>query len=256
MTYTALLHKTAVIIGGTSGIGCAIAKAFVQEGACVIPVSRRMAKVKSTLRSLKALGNTWDIPYAVDVCSARDVKALVKKIAIQIPTIDVVVCTAGTHLKKDFFDMTSTEWHKVLDVNLTGTYIVNKHFGACMVAQGKGSIVNITSLGAHVALSKATAYCVSKAGVAMLTKSLAYEWADKGVRVNAILPGVFPTELNKRALSDRMRRKNIIAKTPMKRLGSLKEITGAAVYLASDAAGFVTGTEITVDGGFLASSGF
>ncbi len=251
-----LLGKKAVVIGGTSGIGRAIALAFVKEGACVIPVSRNIKKVKKVLGELALHGNPGQTPLTVDVRNEKQIKDLVKKLDSDKNPVDIVVCTAGIHLKKDFLAMKRAEWQTVLDINLTGTYFVNKYFGGRMVRHGRGSIINISSLGAKVALSRATAYCVSKAGVAMLTRSLACEWARTGVRVNAILPGVFLTPLNKKALSDRTRRKNIIARTPLKRLGDLAEITSAAVFLASDEASFVTGTEVTVDGGFLASAGF
>jgi len=251
-----LAGKTAVIIGGTSGIGLAIAQAYVQKGATVVPVSRSQAKGTKAIKELAPYGTVCKRAYTVDVAKERSVQRLVTNVSKVYRAIDIVVCTAGCHLKKDFLKMTTPEWRTVLETNLTGTYLVNKYFGAKMCKKKKGSIINISSLGAHVALSKATAYCVSKAGVSMLTKSLAYEWAQTGVRVNAIVPGVFLTPLNKKALSDPVRKKNIITKTPMKRLGKLKEITAAAVFLASDEASFVTGTEITVDGGFLASSGF
>ncbi|MFC1808615.1 SDR family NAD(P)-dependent oxidoreductase [Candidatus Omnitrophota bacterium] len=255
-TKQVLCGKKAVIIGGTSGLGEAIACAFVKEGATVIPVSRDSKKVLKTLTKLKKLGNFYNDSLTVNVCNEKQVKLLVKKVDNKKVPVDIVVCTAGMYLKKDFLSMKTTEWNALLETNLTGTYLINKHFGQAMVKRRSGSIINISSLGARVALSKATAYCVSKAGVSMLTKSLACEWATTGVRVNAILPGVFLTPLNKKALSDTTRRKNILAKTPLKRLGKLSEITSAALFLASDAASFVTGTEVTVDGGFLATSGF
>lgn len=251
-----LQNKTAVIVGGTSGIGAAIAEAFVRAGARVIPVSRKAAKIRRTLLRLRALGNDWNNVCPCDVTDEKAVAAVVRRIVRAVKRIDIAVCTAGTHGKKDFLAMTTREWKRILDVNLTGTYFVNKHIGAHMVKQGRGSLINVSSLGARVALSKAAAYSVSKAGVAMLTKALAVEWAPHQVRVNALLPGVFPTELNKKALRDTTRRRNIIARTPMKRFGALSEITRAAVYLASDESAFVTGTELIVDGGFLASAGF
>lgn len=251
-----LTDKICVVIGGTSGLGLAIAEAFVKEGACVIPVSRHLIKVRSTIKKLRALGNTWSLPLVADVCSEKSIKELVTKITKKSGKIDVAVTTAGVHLKKDFNQMTSKEWQRVLETNLTGTYLVNKYFGAVMVKRGSGSLINISSLGAQVALSKAAAYCVSKAGVSMLTKCLAVEWAKSGVRVNALVPGVFPTPLNERALADPVRRRRILNRTPVGRFGKTEEIAGAAVYLASDEASFVTGIEFVVDGGFLASSGF
>jgi len=251
-----LAEKVVVIIGGTSGIGAAIAEACVKADAVVVPVSRSETKVVKTLARLKKQGNTWNKSLTVDVRDERNVRNFVQEVIKQTKHIDVLVCTAGAYLKKESLAMTTAEWQSIVDTNITGVYFANKYIGARMIKQGHGSIINISSLGARVALSHATAYCVSKAAVSMLTKSLACEWAEKGVRVNAILPGVFPTELNKKALQDTKRKRNIVRKTPLRRLGDLSEITSAALYLASDEASFVTGTEIVVDGGFLASSGF
>jgi gluconate 5-dehydrogenase len=172
------------------------------------------------------------------------------------PHPDIVVCTAGVHCRKPAEHVTPALWKKVLDTNLNGTFHVNRVFGKAMLSRGRGVLINIGSLGSRVALSETVAYNVSKSGVEMLTRSLAAEWASRGVRVNVILPGVFRTALNEKALSDPRRAGRILACTPMGRFGECSEIVSAALFLASDASGFVTGASIPVDGGFLASAGF
>jgi len=167
-----------------------------------------------------------------------------------------MVCASGAYLKKPAEDVSLDEWNHIISVNLTGVFLANKVVGKVMLSQSSGSIVNIGSLGSFVSLSHTVAYCVSKSGVVMLTRCLSSEWCQRGVRVNAIIPGVFPTNLNRKALSDPVRLNNIIARTPMKRLGDVNELAGAAIYLVSDESKFVTGITMPVDGGFLAHSGF
>ncbi len=251
-----LAGKTALIFGGTSGLGRAIALGFVQEKATVIPVSRDRKKVGATVKELARAGNSWSSVLTCDVQDKAQITQTCGKILKQLKRIDIMVCAAGIHLKKPSETISEQEWRHVLDVNLSGTFFANQIAGKIMLKQKEGKIINIASLGSYVALSEALPYCVSKSGVLMLTQCLGTEWANKGVRVNAIVPGVFPTPLNKKALSDKTRLHNILKRTPMQRLGNLEEIVGISLFLASEASGFVTGSAFTVDGGFLASSGF
>ena len=251
-----LKNKVCVIFGGASGIGQAITYGFLNEHAIVVPTSRRDYKVKEFVDELAGKGNEWRTPITTDVTDKKQVEKICEVVSNEFGTIDVVVCTAGAYLKKPAEEIDVDEWNHVITTNLTGTFIVNQTAGKYMLKQGHGSIINIGSLGSHLALSNTLPYCASKAGVNMITKCLSSEWCGKGVRVNTIVPGVFPTDLNRVALSDPVRMKNIIKRTPMQRLGNLKELIGAAVFLASDESEFVSGIDLPVDGGFLAYSGF
>lgn len=257
ITEKSLKNKKAIVFGGTSGIGFAIASEFVAQGACVAVTSTKKGKTQKAVKLLEKAGNVYTDIQTCDVRNKKDVESFTKKFIKSFVEIDIMVCCAGTHLKKPSLTVTEKEWDTVMDINLKGVFLTNQIVGKQMVKQKKGSIINIASLGSYVALSDALPYCVSKSGVVMITKCLGTEWAKDNVRVNAIAPGVFPTPLNKKALSDKKRLKNIVEKTPMKRLGQLKELSKTALFLAQDdASSFITGAVFKVDGGFLAFSGF
>jgi NAD(P)-dependent dehydrogenase (short-subunit alcohol dehydrogenase family) len=255
-TNSVLKNKTALIVGGSSGIGLEIAKGFAHAGAKTVIAGRNKDKLRSALKLLKNEGIDNPLSYSLDVTSYPSIQKGLQFVLSKFEKLDIVVCTAGIHLKIPAREMKPDQWKKIMDINLTGTYYVDSIFGEQMIQQKKGSLINIASLGSRVALSSTSAYNVSKSGVEMLTKCLAVEWAEYGVRVNAILPGVFKTPLNEKALSDKKRVKNILNHTPMKRFGKLHEILSAAIFLASDNSSFVTGTSVIVDGGFLAYAGF
>ncbi|MBN2144018.1 MAG: SDR family oxidoreductase [Candidatus Aureabacteria bacterium] len=248
--------KHAVIIGGSSGLGLEIARGFLTHGAHVCISGRSVSRLKKALSVLRKEGLSELISCPVDVTSYDSVRRCVGFVLKQFHSVDILVCTAGTYLKSPALEMTPGQWRTVLETNLTGTYYSNILFGKKMLEQRKGCIINTASLGSRVALSNTTAYDVSKSGVEMLTKCLAVEWAPYQVRVNALLPGVFKTNLNEKALRDRNRAENILHHTPLKRFGRLPEIVSAALFLASDSSSFVTGTSVIVDGGFLAYAGF
>jgi len=251
-----LNNKIVLIIGGSSGLGLSIAKGFAGERAKVIIAGRTQKKLDIASKDFKKSGLSLQGTYIVDVACKKSVEDLRAFITHDMKKIDIVICAAGIHLKTKSLEMSDEEWCEIINTNLTGTYYVNNVFGSVMVNQGAGSIINIASLGARVALSDTLAYNVSKSGVEILTKTLGCEWALKGVRVNAILPGVFETPLNRQVLSEGERAENILRCTPMRRFGKLEEIVSAALFLASDKSSFVTGTSVVVDGGFLAYAGF
>jgi NAD(P)-dependent dehydrogenase (short-subunit alcohol dehydrogenase family) len=247
-----LTGKTAVVIGGTSGIGRAIARGLAEAGADVVPSSRRMEQVKEAATEIRALGRR-SLEAVSDVSDRASLDQLLKKCIGEFGKIDILVNSAGKTKRTPTIDVGDEEWTDILNTNVTGTLRACQIFGRHMLENKYGRIVNIASLSSFVALYEVAAYSASKAAVAMLTKSLAIEWAPHGVNVNAIAPGVFRTALNQKLLDDTERGREFKLRTPMKRFGRVEELAGAAVFLASDAASFITGEVLVVDGGFLAS---
>lgn len=244
--------KIAVVLGGTSGIGHAIARGYAQAGcAAVVASSRDQAKVDATAEELQALG-TKVLPVTHDVHDRDSIQALCDKVVAEYGRVDILMVTSGALKKAPSAELEDSEFVRVVDANLNGSFRANQIFGRVMLQQGKGAIINTCSMTSFVTFGEVTAYAASKAGTLMLTKQLATEWATQGVRVNAIAPGVFRTPLNTKALDIPERHAAIVARTPMGRLGNLEELVGAAIYLASDASAFVTGHILPVDGGFLA----
>lgn len=247
-----LAGKTAVVIGGTSGIGLAISKALAQAGANVVPSGRRAAEVSAASAEVRALGRR-SIAQTCDVTDGASLVQLLQSARAEFGSVQILVNSAGRTKRTPTLEVTEAEWNSILETNLTGTLRACQVFGRHMVEQGYGRIINIASLSSFVALYEVAAYGASKTAVASLTKSLAIEWAPSGVCVNAIAPGVFRTDLNATLLDGTERGREFLTRTPMRRFGKLEELGGAAVFLASEAASFVTGHVLAVDGGFLAS---
>jgi NAD(P)-dependent dehydrogenase (short-subunit alcohol dehydrogenase family) len=247
-----LSGRTAVVIGGTSGIGRAIARGLAEAGADVVPTSRRPEQVKAAAAEIRALGRR-SLEAVSDVGDRASLQQLLKECTEEFGKVDILVNSAGKTKRTPTVDVSDEEWDDILDTNLTGTLRACQIFGRHMLTNNYGRIVNIASLTSFVALYEVAAYSASKAAVAMLTKSLAIEWASRGVNVNAIAPGVFRTALNEKLLDGSERGKEFLLRTPMKRFGKVEELGGAAVFLASEAASFITGEVLVVDGGFLAS---
>jgi NAD(P)-dependent dehydrogenase (short-subunit alcohol dehydrogenase family) len=246
-----LKGKIAVVLGGTSGIGQAIARGFLQAGATVIASSRDQAKVDKMAAEIEAAGSKT-LRQTSDVQNRDTIEALCRQVVGTFGRVDILMVTSGVLQKGPSADVAEEDWNRVVDANLNGTFRANQIFGRQMIAQKSGSIINTCSMTTFVSFGEVASYAASKAGVGMITKSLACEWAPYNVRVNAIAPGVFRTPLNTRALDIPERLAAIVARTPMARVGRVEELMGAAVFLASDAASFVTGQIVAVDGGFLA----
>jgi NAD(P)-dependent dehydrogenase (short-subunit alcohol dehydrogenase family) len=244
--------KVAVVTGGTSGIGRALVRGLAEAGADVVATSRRKEQVEETAREVESCGRRT-LRVLTDVTDRRSIEAAAREVIGALGKVDVLVNCAGRTKRQPTLEMDEAEWRAILDTNLMGTLFASLVFGQHMMERGAGRIINIASLASFVSLFEVAAYSASKAAVASLTKSLAIEWGPRGVNVNAIAPGVFRTDFNRALLDGTARGKELLARTPLQRWGKVEELAGAAVFLASDAASFVNGEVLVVDGGFLAS---
>jgi NAD(P)-dependent dehydrogenase (short-subunit alcohol dehydrogenase family) len=247
-----LNEKVAVVIGGTSGIGRAIAHGLAEAGADVVATSRRAEQVDAAAKEIEERGRRT-LRITSDVADRSSLQKLLDESIAAFGKVDILVNSAGRTKRAPTLDFADADWNDVFETNLNGTLRACQVFGRHMIERGYGRVINIASLSTFVALFEVAAYSASKAAVASLTKSLAIEWAPHGVCVNAIAPGVFRTALNQKLLDETERGREFLLRTPMKRFGKVEELAGAAVFLASDAASFVTGEILVVDGGFLAS---
>ncbi len=244
--------KTAVVFGGTSGIGRTLSLGLADAGADVVASARRQEHVDATAAEIERRGRQT-LRLCSDVCNRSSLEQLLTASLQRFGKVDILINCAGTIKRTPTLTMPEDEWTDIVNTNLTGTLRACQIFGKHMLERGYGRIVNIASLNSFVALNEVAAYAASKSGVVSLTRSLAVEWSKKGVTVNAIAPGVFRTALNADLLDNTPRGQELLTRTPIGRFGRTEELVGAAVYLCSDAASFVTGHTLIVDGGFLAS---
>ena len=247
-----LKNKTAVVIGGTSGIGLALTRGLAQAGADVVPTGRRAEQVLSAADEVVALGQRSFV-QTCDVTDNPSLERLLQSVCNEFGSVQILVNCAGRTKRMPTLEFPESEWDAIFETNLKGTLRACRVFGRHMIEKRYGRIINIGSLSSFVGLHEVAAYGASKAGVASLTKTLAIEWARSGVCVNALVPGVLRTDLNAALLDGTERGREFLLRTPMKRFGQLDELAGAAVFLASDSASFVTGHLLVVDGGIMAS---
>ena len=242
--------QVALTIGGTSGIGREIALGFSDAGATIVTVSRTPEKVERTVKEIEAAGGTAQ-GHVADVRDIDQIRELVAKVIADHGRIDTLLNSQGVTRLKPSQEFTEEDYDFILDTNLKSVFFCSTEVGKHMIERGSGSMINIASLSSYRGWSNSCLYSLSKFGVVSLTETLACEWAQRGVRVNGIAPGFFMTDLNKERMPQ-ARKEHAIARTPMGRFGELDELVGAAIFLASPAAKYVTGETIRVDGGYLA----
>ena len=242
--------RVAAVTGAGGHLCSEMARGFARVGCAVAVLDLRLEKAQAVEAELRAEGFGKVIALAIDVTKKEQHVAALGAILAKFGQLDILVNGAGTNGPTPFLDLTLDEWYSILDSQLTGTLLGCQVFGGYMLQQGRGSIINISSASAGPPLSKAFTYSIAKAGILNLTQNLGREWGTKGVRVNALRPGFLPTDWNRKNFITPEREAAILGHTPMERFGQPVELLGATLWLASDAASFVTGAEVAVDGGF------
>lgn len=247
-----LQNKVALITGGGSGIGAAIARTFANEGAQVVICGRREEQLKKVVQEIDTSGG--EAIYCVaDVSSAQQIQAMHETITLKFGTVDILVNNAGIYVPDDITATSEEEWDTVMNVDAKGVYLVSKSVLPDMIRKGKGKIVNIASIAGLFGFEKSAAYCAAKGAVVNLTREMALDYAPKGICVNAIAPGVIDTDMTKAFLNNEQSKQAFLSKTPVGRVGTPEDIAYGAVYLASDESDFVAGHTLIIDGGWTIS---
>jgi len=246
-----LAGKTAIITGASKGLGKAMALAFAEAGAKIALVARNKEQLEAVATEVRKFGTEAEV-FVADVTNEEQVKQLDARIAERFGKVQILVNNAGINIRKPVTDFTLDEWRSVLDTNLTSVFLMCRAFVPRMKGQGYGRILNLTSIMSHVALAHRTAYCASKSGLLGFTKALALELASDQIMVNGISPGPFATEMNTPIIQNPEANAQFVAKIPAGRWGRVEEVGQLALYLCSEDAGFITGTDVLIDGGWTA----
>src|SRR5262245_13656437 len=244
--------RVALVTGGSKGLGRVITQAFAEAGADVAVVSRTLEDCQKAANEIVESTGRRAVAFAVDVTSSEDLKRMAAEIEGSLGTVDILVNNAVINIRGLIGELSKEDFESVMATNITAPFLCSKIFGSKMAARGWGRVINLGSIMSSVSLPGRSPYASSKAAIMGITRTLALEWANKGVTVNAICPGPFATEMNKQLLNDPAKYRDFVSRVPMGRWGELHEIAGAAVFLASDAAAFVTGSALYVDGGWTA----
>lgn len=247
-----LTGRTALVTGGARGLGKTMATALAEAGANIALTGRSLESCQAAAKEIADATGRTVRAFAGDVTNGKDVERLQADVTAACGGVDILINNAGTNIRGTIDQLSEADWDNVIDTNLKGPFLCTKAFAPAMIAKGWGRVINLASIMSVVALPGRTPYASSKAGVLGLTRVWALEWADKGVTCNAICPGPFATDMNRQLLNDPKAYQQFVANIPMGRWGELKELTGAVVFLASDASSFVTGSSLFVDGGWTA----
>ena len=244
--------KVALVTGGARGLGKTMATALAEAGATIALAGRSKEACHEAATAIANATGRKALAFAADVTKIADVEQLANDVDRELGQIDILVNNAGINIRGPIQQLTEADWDAVVDTNLKGPFLCARTIGPRMVARGWGRVINLGSVLGVIALPGRAPYASSKAGIINLTRVLALEWAGTGVTANAICPGAFATEMNRSLLEDPVKYQEFVAQIPMGRWGELDELTGAVVYLASDASSYMTGTPLFIDGGWIA----